>query len=947
MRLISGHIENFGVLENLDLDFRNGLNTYYQENGVGKTTLAAFIKAMFYGFDNKLNKDFPERYHYYPFKGGNINYGGSLTFETKGQIYKIEATFDYKSNRKDNVVVRDSKGQVIALDKNPGEYFFDIDLPSFSRTLFVSANDLLIESTDSINRKLGGFVNNIDETKLNKRLADKIKELESTRKNSEGIIARYDIEINDLEQKIVETNKLANLLPEKYASYEQTKAEIDNWNLKKDAKKNQEILKAKYETITKLKEDIAKNEADKEAIDSKYGDGLPTTEELMVLKNLSVSDSMLMAQIENSRMSSIEEELWVNFKEKYKDSTFSSSEIANLRKELANQKQAKKRKETLMFSEADTYELEQLATFLKEIKIEEVEEYEVKVTDWLAEDIILAKKSSYETPNITHLKNTYSLDKPSTQELEQVASKIKLYDENCQKIEAYNTTFYNTPLKPEHEKTLLPLVLTTLGGTLTLAGLVLLVVMLTLGIVVASLGGVSLIFGLALWLSKSHGIASVNLDSRMQKEIVNLQSTKNVLANELRSFFAKYRLATDNFAANLERIKLDLVALSEYEEEQKILAVSRSQHLERQQEIRAYYQRYACDGEDMSKLPKLLKAQLQRFTTLKERKKLYEINQKQEDDLIDESNKEIKAIFQSHNMIIPDGFDDEFIDVLESEANRYSSLKKKKDEYERCSLDLTKNTNLINQILGQYNLTKSNDFSNQYLTLNADRIDYDKLVATISKDRESLVRYQEKNDLRSYQPEILEVVSEEVIAEEIHKLNVNLSVLDTEIKEIEELINQVDDLKADIYRIKESQNKSVQRLKNLKILQECFFEAEANLKDKYIGPMELSFVKYAKKINDKLAINVKMDYNFEIKYDIYGKEREYKHLSEGQKACLALCMRFAMIENMYKGEKLFIILDDPFVNLDEKNIAKCLSVLKELALENQILYFTCHNSRVE
>ena len=41
-----------------------------------------------------------------------------------------------------------------------------------------------------------------------------------------------------------------------------------------------------------------------------------------------------------------------------------------------------------------------------------------------------------------------------------------------------------------------------------------------------------------------------------------------------------------------------------------------------------------------------------------------------------------------------------------------------------------------------------------------------------------------------------------------------------------------------------------------------------------------------------------------------------------------------------------IILDDPFVNYDEDKIEKALDQLTQLAKERQILYFTCHKSRV-
>ena len=50
MKLIRCHIENFGVLSDFDFSFAEGLTTICQSNGFGKSTFAAFIKAMFYGF---------------------------------------------------------------------------------------------------------------------------------------------------------------------------------------------------------------------------------------------------------------------------------------------------------------------------------------------------------------------------------------------------------------------------------------------------------------------------------------------------------------------------------------------------------------------------------------------------------------------------------------------------------------------------------------------------------------------------------------------------------------------------------------------------------------------------------------------------------------------------------------------------------------------------------
>ena len=57
MRLISCTIENFGKLNNVTYDFSGECNTICEDNGWGKSTLAAFIRVMFYGFKNEVRRN--------------------------------------------------------------------------------------------------------------------------------------------------------------------------------------------------------------------------------------------------------------------------------------------------------------------------------------------------------------------------------------------------------------------------------------------------------------------------------------------------------------------------------------------------------------------------------------------------------------------------------------------------------------------------------------------------------------------------------------------------------------------------------------------------------------------------------------------------------------------------------------------------------------------------
>ena len=91
MRLIGLHIENFGVLSDVDLDFKDGVNTIIHENGWGKSTLAEFIRVMFYGLEGARKKDLYEndRLRFQPWNGKH--FGGEITFETKTSLFLVFA----------------------------------------------------------------------------------------------------------------------------------------------------------------------------------------------------------------------------------------------------------------------------------------------------------------------------------------------------------------------------------------------------------------------------------------------------------------------------------------------------------------------------------------------------------------------------------------------------------------------------------------------------------------------------------------------------------------------------------------------------------------------------------------------------------------------------------------------------------------------------------------
>ncbi len=205
MKLISCDIENFGCLSKFHMDFSEGCNTICEENGFGKSTLAAFIKVMFYGFDNQTKRDelLNERTRYNPWQGGV--YGGKITFSVEEKSYILSRTFGAKESD-DSWDLREVATN-LPTDKwgrGIGEELFKLDSQSFLRTVFISQNDCDYSMTDGISAKLGNLAENTDDInnfeKVDKKLKDILNAMSP--KRSTGSLYKVKNRIGELESQI-------------------------------------------------------------------------------------------------------------------------------------------------------------------------------------------------------------------------------------------------------------------------------------------------------------------------------------------------------------------------------------------------------------------------------------------------------------------------------------------------------------------------------------------------------------------------------------------------------------------------------------------------------------------------------------------------------------------------------------------------------------------------
>ena len=152
------YVQGFGKLQDFTYEFKEGLNVICTENGWGKTTFAAFLRAMFYGLPaagSRTKLEEAERRKYRPWNGGVM--GGFLVFSVNGKEYKAERTFGKKESE-DTFRLIDLSTNLESADFSAelGKDLFGLDKEAYSRSTYLPQNKIFDGGmNDSIGKKLG------------------------------------------------------------------------------------------------------------------------------------------------------------------------------------------------------------------------------------------------------------------------------------------------------------------------------------------------------------------------------------------------------------------------------------------------------------------------------------------------------------------------------------------------------------------------------------------------------------------------------------------------------------------------------------------------------------------------------------------------------------------------------------------------------------------------
>ncbi|MBR6451112.1 MAG: AAA family ATPase [Lachnospiraceae bacterium] len=172
-----------------------------------------------------------------------------------------------------------------------------------------------------------------------------------------------------------------------------------------------------------------------------------------------------------------------------------------------------------------------------------------------------------------------------------------------------------------------------------------------------------------------------------------------------------------------------------------------------------------------------------------------------------------------------------------------------------------------------------------------------------------------------------------------------IRLYELQLDENRERLQNMSEMRSELEGLNEDRARSLHRYEMLELTRDYLKHAKENFSAKYRRPLLDGFKKYFSMLSSEEASEFQLDANIHMTRRELGEARNVENFSSGNRDLIDICLRFALIDAMYKDEKPFVILDDPFVNLDKNKTDRALKLLAEVARNYQVIYFTCHDSR--
>ena len=275
MKIKNIKINNYGNLENKEINLENKINIIYGKNESGKSTLLNYIKNIFYGISkNKNGKNISDYEKYKPW--GKEDFSGKLKYELDdGEEFEIFRDFNKKNPKIFNKDFDDVSKDFNIVKKDGVQFFYDqtnVDEGMFTSTVVAMQEEVKLDKQEQsiLIQKLANIAGTGDDSLSYKKVMDRLNKMQIEEIGSDRSQGRpmnivkdrmKNIEVVLKELVVYQKDKHINEdkkreLEEKIRSLEQ---ELDFWKkvniilLCKQTEEDKVNIKENYKNEKKLK----------------------------------------------------------------------------------------------------------------------------------------------------------------------------------------------------------------------------------------------------------------------------------------------------------------------------------------------------------------------------------------------------------------------------------------------------------------------------------------------------------------------------------------------------------------------------------------------------------------------------------------------------------------------------------------------------------------------
>ncbi len=183
MKIKNIKINNYGNLENKEINLENKINIIYGKNESGKSTLLNYIKNIFYGISkNKNGKNISDYEKYKPW--GKEDFSGKLKYELDdGEEFEIFRDFNKKNPKIFNKDFDDVSKDFNIVKKDGVQFFYDqtnVDEGMFTSTVVAMQEEVKLDKQEQsiLIQKLANLAGTGDDSLSYKKVMDRLNKMQ-------------------------------------------------------------------------------------------------------------------------------------------------------------------------------------------------------------------------------------------------------------------------------------------------------------------------------------------------------------------------------------------------------------------------------------------------------------------------------------------------------------------------------------------------------------------------------------------------------------------------------------------------------------------------------------------------------------------------------------------------------------------------------------------------